>query len=102
AGVGSDAGFTKNIQKIRLSEDVVLIDSPGVIPEEEYSSENKEKISKSTIFGGKSYSQIKEPDLIVNELFQKYSKNILDHYKINAENSEEFIEKLGKKKNFLS
>src|SRR5690606_27219401 len=28
AGVGSDAGFTKNIQKIRLSEDVVLIDSP--------------------------------------------------------------------------
>ena len=38
AGVGSDAGFTKGLQKIKLTEKIVLIDSPGVIPKEKYSS----------------------------------------------------------------
>ncbi len=101
AGVGSEAGFTKNVQKVRLSEEIVLIDSPGVIPEEEYSSMDKKKISSSTIFGGKSYSQIKEPELIINELFLKYKKILEGYYKIEAENSEEFIERIGKTKNFL-
>jgi ribosome biogenesis GTPase A len=34
AGVGSDAGFTKGLQKLKLSEEVLLLDSPGVIPKE--------------------------------------------------------------------
>jgi len=101
AGVGSEAGFTKNVQKIKLSENVVLIDSPGVIPEEEYSSTDKEKISRSTIFGGKSYSQIKEPELIITNLFEKYKSALEKFYKVEAETSEEFIEKVGLKKNFL-
>ncbi|MDP3966458.1 MAG: GTPase [archaeon] len=101
AGVGSDAGFTKNIQKIRLSEDVVMLDSPGVIPKEEYSSTDKEKISKSTIFGGKSYSQIRDPELIINELFKMYKTYLEKYYRLEAENSEELIEKVGRKKNFL-
>ncbi len=103
AGVGAVAGFTKNVQKIRLSEDIVLIDSPGVIPEEEYSNIDKQKISVSTIFGGKSYSQIKEPELVINEIFknEKYKTALQNYYKTNAENSEEFIEEVGTKKNFL-
>lgn len=64
AGTGSEAGFTKGLQKIKLSEGLLLVDSPGVIPKEEYSQTVKEKIAKSAKLGGKSFSQIKEPDII--------------------------------------
>ena len=50
AGVGSDAGFTKGLQKIRLSRDIVLMDSPGVIPAEQYSQIEAQKIAEHTIF----------------------------------------------------
>src|SRR3989344_6289295 len=59
AGVGSEAGFTRGIQKLRLDENILLLDSPGVIPEKQYSHTEKEKISKQTIAGGRSFSQVK-------------------------------------------
>ncbi len=101
AGVGKDAGFTKNVQKIRLSEDIVLIDSPGVIPTDQYSAIDKEKIAKHSIFGGKSYTQIKEPDLAVFELFKRYSEKLNKFYSTECETAEDLIEEVGKQKNFL-
>lgn len=101
AGVGADAGFTRNIQKIRLSDDIILIDSPGVIPDDQYSMTDKEKIAQHSLAGGKSWTQIKEPDLVVHSLFQKHKEILEKYYKTNAEDSEEFIEKIGKKKGFL-
>jgi len=101
AGIGSEAGFTKNVQKINFSGDIILIDSPGVISQEDYSSSDSEKISKFTIFGGKSYTQVKDPEIIVNELFKTYKKSIENHYKIEAYDSDELIEKVGLKKKFL-
>jgi len=101
AGVGSEAGFTRNVQKIRLSEDIILIDSPGVIPENQYSMTDKKKISKTTLFGGKSYTQVKEPDIIINELFKKHKPALEEHYKLKAKDSDELIEKMGRKKGLL-
>ncbi len=102
AGVGSDAGFTKSIQKLKLSEDITLLDSPGVIPKKEYSSSDSEKIAKHTKLGGRSYSQVKEPEIIVSELMKSYSKEIEKFYKIKANgDSEVLIEKLGKQKGFF-
>jgi len=101
AGVGSDAGFTKNVQKIRLSENVVLVDSPGVIPEEEYSTSEKKKIAKMSLVGGKSYTQIKEPELAIDELYETH-KNVLEkYYELESDDSEDFLEKVGRRKNFL-
>lgn len=101
AGVGAEAGYTKNIQKIKLSENIVLIDSPGVIPDKHYSMTEQEKISTHSIFGGKSYTQIKEPDLVVHQLMQEFPEIIQKHYKIKAQDSEELIEKIGRMKGFL-
>ena len=101
AGVGSEAGFTKNVQKIKLSEGIVLIDSPGVIPEDQYSMSDKKKISESAIFGGKSYTQIKDPEFAVNELFETQKEALEKHYKIKVEDSDELIEKIGRKKGIL-
>lgn len=101
AGVGADAGFTKNIQKIRLSEDIILIDSPGVIPEDQYSLTDKEKIAEHSLFGGKSYTQIKEPDMAILQLFKKNKETLNSFYKTNAKNSDELIEEVGKQKGIL-
>ncbi len=101
AGVGSDAGFTKGVQKIRLSENIVLLDTPGVIPEDQYSTTKKEKIATHTLFGGKSYTQVKEPDMVVQDLMQKFPNILQEHYKLKAEDSENLIEQLGKIKGFL-
>lgn len=101
AGVGSDAGFTKSIQKLKLSEDINLLDSPGVIPKKEYSSSDSEKISKHAKLSGRSYSQVKEPEIVVANLMKEYSKEIEDFYNIQAKgDSEILIEELGKRKGF--
>jgi ribosome biogenesis GTPase A len=102
AGVGSDAGFTKSMQKIKLSQDIVLMDSPGIIPEREYSPQDQEKISMHTKLGARSYSQVREPDLIVASLMKDYSQVLDKFYGINSKgDSEVLIEKLGKKRGFL-
>lgn len=101
AGVGADAGFTKGVQKIRLSENIVLLDTPGVIPQDQYSTDESKKIATHTLFGGKSYTQAKEPDMIIHNLMEKFPNLLQKHYKIKAKDSEELIEKLGKIKGFL-
>jgi len=102
AGVGSDAGFTKSLQKIKLSQDIVLLDSPGIIPEREYSPQDREKISMHTRLGARSYSQVREPDIVVASLMKDYSKVLEKFYKIDSKgDSEILIEELGKKRGFL-
>ncbi len=102
AGVGSEAGFTKGLQKIKLTEEIVLIDSPGVIPQEEYSQTEKQKIAQHTIVGGRSYTQVKDPEIVVHSLMKEFPGVLEAYYKISAENdSEKLIEKLGKTKGFL-
>jgi len=102
AGVGSDAGFTKSIQKLKLSQDIVLIDSPGIIPAKEYSPQDQEKLALNTKLGARSYSQIKEPEIVVTKLIRDYP-NVLEHfYKIDAKGDPEILlEELGKRKGFL-
>lgn len=102
AGVGSDAGFTKGLQKIKLTEEIVLIDSPGVIPEKEYSQTEESKIAKHTIVGGRSYTQVKEPEIIIHNLMKEFPGILEKYYKIQAESdSEKLIEELGKSKGFF-
>ena len=102
AGVGSDAGYTKGMQKIRLTKDILLLDSPGVIPSSDYSQHEQEKIIKHQKVGGKSASQIKNPEILVAELIKEYPNKIEEHYEIDSKgDSETLIEELGKRKRFL-
>ena len=102
AGVGSDAGFTKSMQKIKLSQDIVLIDSPGIIPEKEYSQQDRQKISMHAKQGARSYSQVKEPEMVIATLMKDYSKVLEKFYKIDSKgDSEVLLEELGRRKGFL-
>jgi ribosome biogenesis GTPase A len=102
AGIGADAGFTKGIQKLKLTDEIVLLDTPGVIPIKEYSSFEKSKIAKHTIVGGRSYSQVNEPDIVIANLIKEYPNVLEKHYKIKTDgDSEVLIETLGKKFNYF-
>lgn len=102
AGVGSEAGFTRAIQKLKLDENIFLLDSPGVIPEKKYSHTEKEKISKQTIAGGRSSSQVKDPEIVIAKLIEEYPGILENFYNIKANgDSEILIEELGRKKGFL-
>jgi ribosome biogenesis GTPase A len=102
AGVGSDAGYTRGIQKLKLSQGIVLLDSPGVIPVKEYSNVNKEIITKHAKVGGRSYSQVKEPEIVVANLIKEYKNVFEKFYNIKTKNNPEIlIEELGKRKGFL-
>jgi len=101
AKTGSEAGFTKGIQKLRLSEDILLLDSPGVIPMDDYSMTSEEKIAQHVKFGGRSYSQVKDPELALNEIVKSNKKALEKFYKIKFKNAEDLIEKTGNMKGFL-
>ncbi|KHO55323.1 MAG: hypothetical protein QT10_C0003G0040 [archaeon GW2011_AR19] len=102
AGVGSEAGFTKGIQKLKLDENIFILDSPGVIPEEQYTHLEKDKISKQTIAGGRSFSQVKDPEIVVAKLISVYPQILEKFYDIQTNgDSEILIEELGRKKGFL-
>ena len=101
ARFSSEAGFTKGVQKLRLSPKILLLDSPGVIPPEEYSTIEKSS-KKHAEIGVKTYDRVKDPELIVSELMRKYPKLIEKFYKIDANSdSEILLEKIGEQKRFL-
>lgn len=102
ARTGSEAGFTKGVQKIRLSSDILMLDTPGVIPKLEYSHTKEEAIKKHAKIGARTSNTIRNPEMIVVELIKNFSNQIEKFYKINAKgNPEVLIESLGRKKGFL-
>lgn len=101
AGTGADAGFTKGIQKLRLTADIVLLDSPGVIPKKEYTSIENKKIAQHVKVGARSYSQVSDPEQMIMELTKEFPGIIQKHYQIDTNDSEELLEKLGRQKCFL-
>lgn len=64
ANVSPRSGFTKSIQHIRVTNRIILIDTPGVIPFEE------KDVAKLAIVGSKNPEQLKDPEMAAYELFK--------------------------------
>lgn len=102
ASISKQAGHTKGMQKIKLCEGILLLDTPGVIPESEYNESKAQRRSLDAKLGSRTYSNVKDPEDVVSFLMEDFSLKIEAFYKINAKgNSEDLIEALGKKRNFL-
>ncbi|MFA4960387.1 MAG: GTPase [Candidatus Pacearchaeota archaeon] len=102
AKISKQAGFTKGLQKIRLTDEIQILDTPGVIPDEKYSNSKEENLSFDAMVGARSFNDVKNPEDIVYFLMQKNSKKIEKFYEIDAKgDSQILIEELGKKKGFL-
>ncbi len=101
AKTGSEAGFTKGIQKLKLAEGIHLLDSPGVIPTESYSMVDEKKIAQHVKIGGRSHNQVKDPEFALNEIVKTNKKDLEKFYKIKFGDVEDLIEKIGNKKGLL-
>ena len=120
AKTAKQAGWTKGMQKIRMSETILILDTPRVIPDSKYSTE-KNSFAKDVKVGARTYSNVKNPEDAVFYLMKEHTDIIEEFYDVKAEsapkgvppaqmasaeadkvgNSEILIEKLGKKKGFL-
>jgi hypothetical protein len=101
-GVGADAGFTKGIIRVKLTPEIVLFDSPGIIANKEYSGHDLTVMAVHAKVGARSYSQVKKPGVAVALLFREFPNALEKFYEIDAGgDSEVLIEKLGRKKGFL-
>jgi ribosome biogenesis GTPase A len=102
AKTASEAGFTHGLQKIRLTSGILLLDTPGVIPDQDYSTTKGQTIAKHAKIGVRTHDKVKDPDFIVSSLMENYSKQIETFYNIRAEgNAEKLIEEIGKRKKLL-
>lgn len=104
AKTGNEAGFTKGMQKVKLTSDIVILDTPGVIPESEYSLKDREKIAKQARIGARSVGKLRDPEFAVQELLDNDSdrEKLQKHYAVESgEDSDDFLEKLGEKRGFL-
>lgn len=112
AKTGAKAGWTKGMQKIKMSEGILVLDTPGVIPESKYSTEKK-SFAKDVKIGARSYGDVKNPEAAVEYLITESLEQTKEEAQKNAEAIDKFygiesdgdievlIEKLGKKKGFL-
>ena len=102
AGTAREAGFTKGIQKIKLAEGILLLDSPGVIPENENSAVISKDLVKHAKINVRTFDKVKNPEFVVSELMKEYPGVFEKYYEIDAKgDSEILIEQLGKKKGLI-
>ena len=96
APVSSTSGFTKGVQKIRVTRRIMMIDSPGVIP----FKRNDE--TKLALIGSLNAAKLKFPDIDAMALIENLDGAVEKHYGIEpGEDSEESLERIAVKKNKL-
>ncbi len=102
ASTSAQSGHTRGIQKIKLSKGLFLLDTPGVIPDEEYIAPVRGDIKKHTEIGVRTYDTMKEPEFVVARLMQEHPGLFENFYKISAEGDPEvLLEELGKQRHLL-
>jgi len=101
ARTSAEAHYTRGMQKIKLAKDLFLLDTPGIVPPSE-DALTKKAIEKKGEIGIESYSQTKDPELVVAILMKRHSGAIEKFYGIDAKGDYEvLVEDLGRKFNFL-
>ncbi|MGA2130231.1 MAG: GTPase [Candidatus Pacearchaeota archaeon] len=98
----SEAGFTRGIQKLKISSGIYLIDTPGIIPLDEKPYSNRELMAKHAQIGAITWDRARDPQLAVHRIMAEYPGILEKHYGIEASgDSEILLEELGKKLRFL-
>lgn len=103
AGVQNKPGFTKSDQWIRLDNDLVLLDTPGILP---MNYENKENAAKLALIGS-IRDDILPYDVLVEDLLnilkEHYSDSLKERFDIeNITTPTEVIEAIAKRRGLLS
>lgn len=98
AGTSPQAGFTKGIQKIKFSKNILLLDTPGVIGTEDGTSTDTAVTKRHAEISVKRYDSVKYPDMVVHQIMTEHPGLLEGFYGIDADGDVEMlIEELGKK-----
>jgi hypothetical protein len=98
AKTSPEAGFTKGIQSLKLSENIYLLDSPGIIPPTERFAE----LVKLAKIGASTFDKTKDPDVAVHEIMKQHPGLFEKFYGIDAKgNSEMLLEEIGRKRGMV-
>jgi ribosome biogenesis GTPase A len=101
AKTAAEAGFTKGMQKIRLTRNLIIIDTPGVIPKKETMGE-KRNTTKQAQMNVRTWDNIKDPEIVVFSLMKKHPGVFEKFYGIDCNGDIDLlIETLGRRKNFI-
>ncbi len=96
------AGFTRGIQKVRLAKGIILLDTPGVMSEQDAAASQISNLKKHAMIGVRTYDSTKNPEFVVAQIMKEYPGLFEGHYKIQADgDSEVLLEELGRKRNML-
>lgn len=96
APTSSISGFTKHVQKVKAGKKIMFLDTPGVIP---YREKDFLKHAMTNVIG---FSKIREPDLVVMELMEKFPGRIEKYYGVKTiKDKEKTIEDIAIKKNII-
>lgn len=108
--VTKKAGTTHGIHWIKISNDIKLIDSPGVIPlkEESNLSENSNELGNDIRYGliGAKTDKMRNPEVVAHAViklfFKKNPESFESFYNVEiSEDIDNVIEQIGKRKNYI-
>jgi ribosome biogenesis GTPase A len=96
ARTSSESGFTKGMQKIKVDNKIMILDTPGVFP-------HKEKdVAKHSKTGSIDFGKIKDPEYAALRLIEDELKAIVGFYEITGTDPDEILEKIAFKLNKLA
>ena len=91
ARTSPESGYTKGLQKIKVDNKILLLDTPGVFP-------NKEKdLQKHAMIGAIDYGKIKDPETAALGLIEQEKEAILQYYHVQGDDPEEILEEIAVK-----
>ncbi len=96
AKTSSESGYTKGMQKIRVDQKILLLDTPGVLPRTERGSPEKDQFKHSKT-GALSYGKIKDAEIVALKLIEDQMELIKNYYQVAGEESEEILENIALK-----
>ncbi len=88
ARTSSESGFTKGLQKVRVDNKILLIDTPGVFPNEE------KDIAKYGKINAMSSGKIKDPEYVALRIIEEEKERVKKHFGIEEDDAEEILEKI--------
>jgi ribosome biogenesis GTPase A len=88
ARTSAESGYTKGMQKVRVDNKILLLDTPGVFPRD------KDDFSNAKM-GAVDYAKIKDPETMALQLIEENPKKIKQHYGVLGDEPEDILEAVG-------
>ncbi|MBS3123859.1 50S ribosome-binding GTPase [Candidatus Woesearchaeota archaeon] len=86
ARTSSESGFTKGLQKIKVDNKIMLLDTPGVFPETEKGSNVVQNTEyKHALFGAIDYAKVKDPEQAALGLIERERATICKVYNLSKD-----------------